>query len=172
MAALLLLSLFVSGALTSSSIVTQSPRTLSTCRNLPGDPGYPTNEQWAVLNTTVSGRLVKIVPFVEFCNSQGGCTAEQSASSSFRAGVPGAMDGVRSLPFRFLASIEADTWFAAKLGAGWTHPRLWIDTIYSLYYRTSFRTHHLFVNRNVQPPVVKEMSHFLVSSLNRSATYR
>ena len=85
------------------------PRTLSTCRNLPGDPGYPTHEQRAVLNTTVSGRLVKIVPFVEFCNSQGGCTAEQSASSSFRAGVPGAMDGVRSLPFRFLASVEPDT---------------------------------------------------------------
>ena len=86
-----------------------------------GDPGYPTNEQWAVLNATVLGRLVNIVPFVEFCNSQGGCTAEQSASSSFRSGVPGEMDGVRSLPFRFLASIEADTWFVAKLGTGWTH---------------------------------------------------
>ena len=92
----LLISLFIFSALTSFSIVTQSPLTLSTsgCRIVPGNPGYPTNEQWAALNTTVSGRLVELVPFVKFCNSQGGCTAEQSASSSFRAGVPGAMDGV------------------------------------------------------------------------------
>ena len=38
---------------------------------------------------------MNVVPFVEFCNIQGGCTPEQSASSSFRAGVPGAMFGVR-----------------------------------------------------------------------------
>ena len=121
----LLISLFVCRALISSSgIVNQSPLTLSTsCRNVPGDPGYPTNEQWDTLNSTVSGRLVKVVPFVEFCHIRGGCTSEQSASSSFRAEVPGAMNGVRCLPFRFLASIETDTWFfAAELGTGWTHP--------------------------------------------------
>ena len=86
----LLISLFVCSALTSSSL---SPT--SGCRNVPGDSGYPSNEQWVALNTTVSGRLVEVMPFVEFCNTQGGCTAEQSASASFRAGVPGAMDGVR-----------------------------------------------------------------------------
>jgi hypothetical protein len=91
----LLISLFVCRALTSTSIVTQSPQILPTCRNVPGNPGYPTNEQWAALNNTVSGRLVNVVPFVEFCNAQGGCTPEQSASSLFRAGVPGAMFGVR-----------------------------------------------------------------------------
>jgi hypothetical protein len=89
MSALLILSLFVGRALTSSS-----------CRNVPGNPGYPTNELWTALNSTVSGRLVEVVPFVEFCNTQGGCTAEQSTSASFRAGVPGAMDEVRlSLSF-------------------------------------------------------------------------
>lgn len=94
--ATLLISLFVCRVLTSTSTVThwQSPHILSNCRNVPGDPGYPTNEQWAALNTTVSGRLVEIVPFVEFCDTQGGCTAKQSSSSSFRAGVPGAMNEV------------------------------------------------------------------------------
>ena len=101
----LLISLFVCRALISSNgIVHQSPLTLSTsCRNVPGDPGYPTNEQWDTLNSTVLGRLVKVVPFVEFCHIRGGCTPEQSASSSFRAEVPGAMNGVRCLPFQFLA---------------------------------------------------------------------
>ena len=88
----LLISLFVCRALT---IVSHSPQALLPCRNVPGSPGYPTNEQWAALNNSVSGRLVEIIPFVEFCNTQGGCTAEQSASSSFRAGVPGAMNEVR-----------------------------------------------------------------------------
>ena len=173
-ALLILLLLFVCKALTSSSS-TQSPLTLLTCRNRPGNPGYPTNEQWAVLNATVSGRLVKVVPFVEFCNTQGGCTAEQSASSSFRAGVPGAMDGVRSLPFGFLSSIEAaDTWFAAQLGTGWTQPpSVDDDCFFNLsFVRTSFRTHHLFVNPKIQLLVVKEMSHFSVSSPNQSPTYR
>ena len=100
--AALLISLFVCRALvTSTSFVAQTPQISSTCRNVPGNPGYPTNEQWAALNTTVSGRLVQVVPFVEFCNAQGGCTAEQSSSSSFRAGVPGAMNEVRLLIFGF-----------------------------------------------------------------------
>lgn len=97
--AALLKSLFVCRALTqglvTSTNVTQSPLLTSTCRNVPGNPGYPTNEQWAALNTTVSGRLVRVVPFVEFCDAHGGCTTEQSSSSSFRAEVPGAMNEVR-----------------------------------------------------------------------------
>ena len=106
-------------ALASSRIVTQSPLT---CRNIPGNLGYPTNDQWAALNTTVSGRLVKVVPFVEFCNSQGGCTAEQSSSASFRAGVPGAMDGVSVSLSAFWARRRMIYDFAAKLGTGWVHP--------------------------------------------------
>ena len=107
----LLISLFVSSAwsgLTSASHVAwQSPS--STCRNVPGNPGFPTDEQWATLNTTVSGRLVKVVPFVEFCTAQGGCTAEQFTSATFRATVPGAMDEVRLVLFLFFFSIETDT---------------------------------------------------------------
>lgn len=70
----------------------------SSCRNVPGDAGFPTDAEWAVLNTTVSGRLVKVVPFVEFCTAQGGCTAQQSGSSVFRAGIPGAMNQVKLSP--------------------------------------------------------------------------
>lgn len=122
----LLISLFVCRALISSSIdVSESPLILSTCRNVPGNPGYPTIEQWAALNSTVSGRLVEVVPFVEFCNTRGGCTPEQSASSSFRAGVPGAMNGVSKefLLFRFLWPRSKLTYgfLQAKLGTGWIH---------------------------------------------------
>ncbi|KAF8804519.1 FAD-binding domain-containing protein [Phlegmacium glaucopus] len=74
-----------------ASVIDNNDRS-SYCRNIPGDPGFPTNTQWAALNTTVSGRLVNVVPFVEFCTAQGGCTAQQSGSSVFRAGVPGAMN--------------------------------------------------------------------------------
>jgi hypothetical protein len=99
--AALLISLFVcsawSGLTSASHVAWQSPS--STCRNVPGNLGFPTDEQWATLNTTVSGRLVKVVPFVEFCTAQGGCTAEQFASSTFRATVPGAMDEVRLVLF-------------------------------------------------------------------------
>ena len=170
----LLVSLFVCRAITSSSIVTQSPLTLSTCRNVPGSPGYPTNEQWTAFNNTVSGQLVEVVPFVKFCNTQGGCTEEQSASSSFRAGVPGEMDGVRDpLSFGFWALSELIHGAAAQLGTSSTHSCSWIVFFFNLpFVRTSFWTHHLFVNRKVQPPVAKEMSHFLVSSLNQLATYR
>jgi hypothetical protein len=112
----LLISLFVCRALTSNSFATQTPLTLSTCRNVPGNPGYPTNEHWEALNTTVSGRLVEVVPFVEFCNIKGGCTAEQSSSSSFRAGVPGAMSEVSKILFRFLGSTETDAWFCSQIG--------------------------------------------------------
>ena len=100
--ATLLISLFVCSAwsgLTSTCDIRQSPQSLSTCRNVPGSPGFPTHEQWAALNATVSGRLVEIVPFVEFCSARGGCTAEQFTSSSFRARVPGAMNQVRLVPF-------------------------------------------------------------------------
>lgn len=114
----LLISLFVCRALISSSgVVNQSPLTLSTsCRNVPGDPGYPTNEQWDSLNSTVSGRLVKVVPFVEFCNTRGGCTPEQSASSSFRAQVPGAMNGVRCLSSAFWPRSKLIQGFCSRIG--------------------------------------------------------
>lgn len=75
----------------------QPPTQRARCRNVPGSPGFPTNDDFSILNKTVSGRLVKVVPFVEHCTSIGGCTFQQFTSSVFRDGVPGAMNQVRKL---------------------------------------------------------------------------
>ena len=64
--------------------------------------------------------------------------------------------------------------FAGELGTGWTPPPAppSVDIFIALF-RTSFRrNHHMFVNRILKPSVAKEMSHFLVSSLNPLAIYR
>ncbi|KDR76424.1 hypothetical protein GALMADRAFT_279116 [Galerina marginata CBS 339.88] len=73
------------------------PKTLPptpVCRNVPGSAGFPTSADFAALNKTVSERLVHVVPFVEFCVSVGGCSAQQFTSSVFRDEVPGAMNQV------------------------------------------------------------------------------
>ncbi|KAF8260277.1 FAD-binding domain-containing protein [Lactarius quietus] len=61
------------------------------CRNQPGDPGYPTDSDWATLNDTIGGRLVTVVPSVEACRELG-CTEAQWESGIFRQTIPGAMN--------------------------------------------------------------------------------
>ncbi|KAJ6482419.1 FAD-binding domain-containing protein [Mycena sanguinolenta] len=67
-----------------------------TCRNVPGSPGYPSTAEWGLLNATVSGRLVTVVPSAKFCTSLPGvaCTDDQWTSAVFRSTIPGAMDAV------------------------------------------------------------------------------
>ncbi|KAJ7203186.1 FAD-binding domain-containing protein [Mycena rebaudengoi] len=63
------------------------------CRNVPGSAGFPTAAAWKALNSTVSGRLVDVVPTAKYCaNLPGGCTDEQWTSAIFRITIPGAMD--------------------------------------------------------------------------------
>ncbi|KAK0235527.1 FAD-binding domain-containing protein [Armillaria nabsnona] len=64
------------------------------CRTAPGDPSFPSGEEWNSLNSSVSGRLVKAVPSAQFCNMHGGCTDAEWTSASFRADIPGAMNQV------------------------------------------------------------------------------
>lgn len=67
------------------------------CRNLPGDPGFPSQAEWDKLNATIDGRLVTVVPSAEFCHElpAGSCSSQQWASTLFRTSVPGAMVNVR-----------------------------------------------------------------------------
>ncbi|KAF7377498.1 FAD-binding domain-containing protein [Mycena sanguinolenta] len=67
-----------------------------TCRNIPGSPGYPSAAEWDALNTTLSGRLVTVVPSAKFCTTLpgGACTDDQWGSALFRSTIPGAMDQV------------------------------------------------------------------------------
>ena len=38
------------------------------CRYLPGDLGWPSKDAWAVLNSTVGGRLIQTVPLASVCH--------------------------------------------------------------------------------------------------------
>ncbi|KAJ6518477.1 FAD-binding domain-containing protein [Mycena vulgaris] len=81
-------------ALSQSSAALQATR--QTCRNVPGSAGYPTASSWSALNTTIGGRLVKVVPSAKYCASLpgGACTDAQWTSSLFRNTIPGAMNYV------------------------------------------------------------------------------
>ena len=39
----------------------------SACRYLPGDPGWPTDEDWSQLNSTIGGRLILGTPLAQSC---------------------------------------------------------------------------------------------------------
>ncbi len=75
------------------------------CRNQPGSPSFPAQEEWDRLNSQVGGNLVSVVPTVKFCHSSpsGNCTPEEWASTTFRGRIPGAMDSVGILrpPMKF-----------------------------------------------------------------------
>ncbi|TDL18688.1 FAD-binding domain-containing protein [Rickenella mellea] len=64
------------------------------CRVQPGDPGFPSVQQWSQLSAQVGGRLVQVVPSAKFCHSlpAGNCTQDQWTSTTFRSTIPGAMD--------------------------------------------------------------------------------
>ncbi|KAG6853994.1 hypothetical protein C0991_011651 [Blastosporella zonata] len=66
------------------------------CRNVPGSAGYPTDVQWADLNSTLSGRLASVIPSAQFCKDLpgGACTNAQWSSAVFRNEIPGAMNQV------------------------------------------------------------------------------
>ncbi|KAG7440497.1 FAD-binding domain-containing protein [Guyanagaster necrorhizus] len=64
------------------------------CRTVPGDPSFPSGDEWNSLNYSLSGRLVKAVPSAEFCDMHGGCTDAEWTSAVFRANIPGAMNQV------------------------------------------------------------------------------
>jgi hypothetical protein len=66
------------------------------CRNQPGDPGYPTDAEWAALNDTTGGRLIRVVPSAEACREID-CTETQWESGIFRQTIPGAMNAVRTV---------------------------------------------------------------------------
>ncbi|KAJ6557654.1 hypothetical protein B0H19DRAFT_946457 [Mycena capillaripes] len=63
-----------------------------TCRNVPGNAGFPDANTWSTLNATISGRLVVAVPTAKYCANLGGCTDAQWTSARFRYGIPGAMN--------------------------------------------------------------------------------
>ncbi|KLO17643.1 FAD-binding domain-containing protein [Schizopora paradoxa] len=64
------------------------------CRNLPGDPNFPSLSTWDAFNASVDGRLLSVVPSAKFCHElpAGQCNEDMWESTEFRADIPGAMD--------------------------------------------------------------------------------
>ncbi|KAH8115773.1 FAD-binding domain-containing protein [Phellopilus nigrolimitatus] len=76
----------------------------SVCRNLPGDPAFPSQVQWDQLSSQVGGRLLSVVPSAQFCHElpSGNCTEDQWTSATFRATIPGAVDVMpSSIDYKF-----------------------------------------------------------------------
>lgn len=46
-----------------------STRAQDQCRNIPGDEGWPSRDQWSQLNETVGGRLIETVPISHVCHT-------------------------------------------------------------------------------------------------------
>ena len=87
---------------------------VSGCRVQPGDNQFPSQEEWAELNSEVGGRLIAAVPSAQFCHNlpAGNCTFEQLSSSIFMTTNPGSMLAVRYLSsskFGALNPIHAQT---------------------------------------------------------------
>lgn len=52
---------------TSAATLHPKPRATSQCKVSPSDAAWPSASDWAALNTTVSGRLIKVVPLASVC---------------------------------------------------------------------------------------------------------
>lgn len=50
------------------------------CRRIPGDEGWPTQQEWEGLNTTVGGRLIATVPLASVCHDEGDFAAYNSTA--------------------------------------------------------------------------------------------
>ncbi|KAI0045240.1 FAD-binding domain-containing protein [Auriscalpium vulgare] len=61
------------------------------CRNQPGDPGFPSADQWEGLRKCLDGRLIPVVPSAQACRELN-CTQSQWQSALFQARVPGSMN--------------------------------------------------------------------------------
>ncbi|GAW16867.1 hypothetical protein ANO14919_063130 [Xylariales sp. No.14919] len=60
-----------------------SPCKRAVCRNIPGDPGWPSSTDWDLLNKTVDGHLIPTIPLASLCHGteydQGHCDGLKEA---------------------------------------------------------------------------------------------
>ncbi|CAJ2508714.1 Uu.00g137400.m01.CDS01 [Anthostomella pinea] len=79
-----LLAFFAATASTSTPTIHKVPigGGNQTCRYIPGDAGWPSQRQWARLNSTVGGRLIATVPVAHVCHLQGQFAAYDQESCS------------------------------------------------------------------------------------------
>ncbi|KAK6063441.1 FAD-dependent isoamyl alcohol oxidase (FAD binding domain protein) [Seiridium cupressi] len=56
----------------------------STCKNIPGDPGWPSQSDWAKLNATVGGRLIQTVPQASVCHHESNMQYDAAACAELQ----------------------------------------------------------------------------------------
>ncbi len=56
--------------------LTKARDVTATCKYIPGDAGWPTQDVWNQLNDTVGGRLIATVPQAAICHVGGYATLE------------------------------------------------------------------------------------------------
>jgi len=58
------------------------------CYSLPGDPSYPTTQQWTTLNTTLAGNLISTTPLASPCHNNPTGTYNATACTALRNAWP------------------------------------------------------------------------------------
>jgi hypothetical protein len=58
----------VVGGLSSLAAFAQAGTPEDSCRNIPGDKAWPSKDEWAKLNETINGQLIKTVPMGSVCH--------------------------------------------------------------------------------------------------------
>jgi len=81
-------SRFISKTLTSVFFLCVLARTgnATSCRNIPGDAGWPRQVDWAHLNKTVGGRLIATIPQASVCHTSPYFDYNETACEALAAG--------------------------------------------------------------------------------------
>ena len=56
----------------------------SSCKNIPGDDGWPSQTEWARLNETIEGRLIATVPQGSVCHPEPYQNFDETACDALR----------------------------------------------------------------------------------------
>ena len=56
----------------------------ASCKNIPGDDGWPSQSEWAQLNETVRGRLIATVPQASVCHLEPYKNFDETACETLR----------------------------------------------------------------------------------------
>ncbi|KAI1319320.1 hypothetical protein F5Y16DRAFT_414289 [Xylariaceae sp. FL0255] len=67
-----------------STVSTIEAKAASSCRQLPGDKAWPSDEAWNMLNTTIGGRLIAAKPLAKVCYSDDGQRINNTACAALQ----------------------------------------------------------------------------------------
>jgi len=80
------LLLLAPGAYAAAVFARQEPAANSSCKVIPGDRAWPSQQAWSQLNQTVGGRLIQTIPQAAVCRpgGYGGLLQNETACASLK----------------------------------------------------------------------------------------